>query len=221
MFRSLKFYFYKTFLPFLITRLGKGLLQALLWTCKWEIKGLEQFSQLAQNEKCILILWHNRLAITPFILYKYAPQFIYAAFVSNSRDGELISAVVHSYKVGRTIRVPHHSRHHALKELIKRIEEQKEIVIITPDGPRGPRYEIKPGIAMAALETEAYVIPLNWSANSFIELKTWDKLRIPKPFTTIRVSFDPAISFQKKKNVRLADAQKTLQEGMKNGSSGI
>lgn len=220
MLKKLKLYWkkfsYKILLPFLITRIGQNLMRMLLWTCKWEIEGLDQFKQIAKNEKCILILWHNRLAMVPFILYKYAPQFIYAAFVSNSRDGELISSVVHSYKAGRTIRVPHNNRHQALKEMIKRINEQKEIVIITPDGPRGPCYEVKPGAPLAALETSAYVVPLTWSADRLLELKTWDKLRIPKPFSTIKVTFKEPIIFRKDCNIFLEEAQKILQNALDN-----
>ena len=58
---------------------------------------------------------------------------------------------------------------------------------MTPDGPRGPLYKVKPGIAMAAKEAQATIIPLTWDADHFWELKTWDKLKLPKPFTCIRV----------------------------------
>lgn len=209
--KKLKLFFQKSILPFLVARLGQMGMRLLLKTCQLEVKGLEHFHAIAEKERCILMLWHNRLAMAPFILYRYAPQFIYAAFVSKSRDGELISAVVHSYKAGRTIRVPHNSRHQALKEVIQNLKEKKEVIIITPDGPRGPRYEMKPGIALAAKETEAFVVPLNWTSSKMWELKTWDKLRIPKPFSKITISFEPPLQF---KEVSLESIQKHLQESL-------
>lgn len=203
---------YKMLSLFLAT-VGKGLLNLLLWTCRWEVQGLERFCEIASKDKCVLMLWHNRLAIAPFILHRFTPRFIYAAFISNSRDGQLISTFVHSYKAGRTIRVPHHSRHQALRELIRRIEEKKEIVAVTPDGPRGPRYSVKPGLALAALETQAYVFPLNWEATRFWEFKTWDRLRLPKPFSTVRVQFAPPVRFDQP-SLELQDAQNALQQAL-------
>ncbi|MBA3722080.1 MAG: lysophospholipid acyltransferase family protein [Parachlamydiaceae bacterium] len=192
---SLKHFIQKNILPFLAVRIGKGLMRLLLFTCRWDVSGLEHFKKIAERERCILMLWHNRLAITPFILYKFAPQFIYAAFVSNSRDGELISAIVESYKFGKTIRVPHNARAEALRELIRHVKAQQDIVVITPDGPRGPRYEVKPGVAMAALETSAYVVPLSWEADRSWTFNTWDKLQLPKPFSKIKVSFENPVQF--------------------------
>jgi lysophospholipid acyltransferase (LPLAT)-like uncharacterized protein len=188
-------------LGFLIAYPGQGLIKLLMMTCKWEIHGLEAFKEIAKREKCILALWHNRLALGPSILFRYTPNFIYAALVSKSRDGELLSSVVHSYNTGRTIRVSHQQRHQALRDIITHLEEKKEIVIITPDGPRGPCYEIKQGIAWTARETGAHVIPLSWDADRYWELKTWDKLKIPKPFSRIRVIFGESVTFAKDESI--------------------
>jgi hypothetical protein len=184
-------------LSFGISTIGKALTRMVLSTCKWEVKGLDTFCEFAAKEKCILMLWHNRLAITSFILYRYAKHFSYAALVSNSRDGELIDSLVRSYRNGTTIKVPHNSRHEALRMLIRHMQKKKDVIIITPDGPRGPRYEVKPGIALAALSTGAYVFPFTWQADKFWELKTWDKLRLPKPFSKIKVVFAPPVHFNK------------------------
>ena len=209
---------HKKLFPFLIITLGKKLLSLLLWTCKWQINGLETFKKVANQEKCILAFWHNRLVIAPYILTQYAPEFIYSALISNSRDGELISSLVQSYKIGRTIRVSHHSRHEALREFIQHIETKTSILVITPDGPRGPIYKVKEGIALAALETKAHTIRLNWTANKMWELNTWDKLRIPKPFSTINVFFENPIVLEKSDRMDRKQAQSILQNYMNNAS---
>lgn len=204
---------YKIF-TFLMVTLGHACMRLLLSTCQWQVQGLERFKEIASKEKCILMLWHNRLAIIPFLLYRFAPQFIYAALVSNSRDGEVLSAVIRSYKTGRTIRVPHNARHQALRELVRYLQEKEEVVIITPDGPKGPCYEVKPGVAIAALEAPAVVIPLTWSANRYWEFKTWDKLRLPKPFSTIQVSFNPPVRLKKSEHP-LPEALQVLKASLK------
>lgn len=177
----------------LIAKLSNLCMKLLIRSCRIRIEGLEAFDQLAANEKCILMLWHNRLAIVPFVLSHYTPGILYAALVSGSRDGDILSSIILSCKNGRTIRVPHQGRFQALREIVRYVEERKQIVIITPDGPRGPCYELKPGIALAALETKANLVAFDWEAKHFWELKTWDRLRLPKPFTTISVKFQPPI----------------------------
>jgi len=183
---------------FFVATVGKQCVKLILSTCKWEAKGLEDFYQAASENKCILMLWHNRLAITSFIIERYGKQFKYVAFVSNSRDGELIDALVNSYHRSRTIKVPHQSRHEALRTLIRAIQNSDEIAVITPDGPRGPKYEIKPGITLAATMTQAKVIPFTWQSDRYWELKSWDKLRFPKPFSKIQVNFEKPLQFSKK-----------------------
>lgn len=210
---TLKSRFYQVRNP-LLAKVGKWLMTLLIRTCRIHVEGLENFVKIAEREKCILILWHNRLAIIPFVLTEYTPQMIYAALVSASRDGEILSSVIHSYKQGRTIKVPHLGRYQALQEVIRHVEERKQVVIITPDGPRGPRYEMKPGAAVAALETQAYVITMDWKAARFWEFKSWDRFRVPKPFTTIHFRFLPAIRFENPSETSLEDAKAKLTQNM-------
>jgi lysophospholipid acyltransferase (LPLAT)-like uncharacterized protein len=193
MIKIIRYYFRRRIKPFFIAHSAKAVLRAILWTCRCEVEGVEQFQQVASKQKCILMLWHNRLALVAEVMYKHAPQFIYTAVISNSRDGEPLAILANSYKIGRSIRVPHNSRHQALRKMINHLKQYKEVVIVTPDGPRGPRYEMKPGIVVAAKETAAAIIPFSWSANRFWQLKTWDKLILPKPFSTIKVTLGPPI----------------------------
>jgi lysophospholipid acyltransferase (LPLAT)-like uncharacterized protein len=176
-----------TFSSYFLAYASKYIIKFLLLTCKMSIEGLERFAACVPKEKCIIMLWHNRLALVPEILYRYAPQFIYTALISNSQDGDPLAILAHSYSSGRTIRAPHNARHFALKKLIYNLKAKGEIIIITPDGPRGPRYKIKPGILLAAQETQATLIPLSWTADRYWEFNTWDRFRLPKPFSTIRV----------------------------------
>jgi lysophospholipid acyltransferase (LPLAT)-like uncharacterized protein len=175
-------------LSYPIAYFSKYCIRLILKTCRIEVKGLEEFRIAASKEGCLLMLWHNRLSLVAEIFNTHAPQFIYSAFVSKSRDGEIIALLAESYKAGRAIRVAHNAKHQALKMVINKLKQDKEIVLFTPDGPKGPCYKIKPGIALAAQQAKAPIIPFTWSANTFWQLKTWDQFRLPKPFSTISVS---------------------------------
>ena len=172
---------------------------------------MDRFVKLASQEKCILMLWHNRLAIVAEVLHKHAPQFIYTALISNSRDGDPLAIMAHSYKSGKSIRVPHNARHKALKRVIESLKKSHEVIVITPDGPRGPHYKVKPGTALAAKEASATIIPFTWSSDRFWELKTWDKMRLPKPFSSIKVVLGEPIKALRESQEDLLDLQSKLQ----------
>lgn len=181
---------------FIIAYIGKYGLRLILATCKIEIKGFEYFKETISSKKSILMLWHNRLSIVSEILYRLDKKTIFSAFVSKSRDGDPLAKLASSYKTGKSIRVAHNQRHQALKAVIDALKTGKEVVIMTPDGPRGPRYEVKPGILIAAKEADATIIPFTWISNKFWQLNSWDKLLFPKPFSTLIVTFGrlPAIA---------------------------
>lgn len=168
--------------------LAKGIMRFTLWTCRIEIEGLSHLTQTAKRERCIIMLWHNRIAIMSEILAAYAPHLIFCAFVSKSRDGEFLAVLAHTYSTGRALRVPYNTRHKALGTMISRLKLGKEVMIMTPDGPRGPRYSVKPGVVLAAKKSSAKIIALTWSSSHFWQISSWDKLILPKPFSTIRIS---------------------------------
>jgi len=185
--------FKRHWLPYLFAYSAKILIRMLLKTCRVRLHGLDTFIKTAEIAPCMLMLWHSKLVLIPEILNSHASQFVYTAFISKSRDGDPLAILAESYAAGRALRVPHNSRHLALNKLIDSIKSKGEIIIITPDGPRGPREEIKPGIIFAALETKANIFPFSWQAKSFWQLNTWDRLKIPKPFTSIDVFFGQPI----------------------------
>lgn len=174
---------------FCIPYLIRGFLRLIVMTCRFEIKGSNNLIDAIRSGPTIIVLWHNRIALLGPVLLKIAPNYIYTAFVSNSRDGNLVADYITSYPQGRAIRVRHNAKEHALKTLIERLRTTKEIPLVTPDGPRGPVYVAKPGLMFVVKETQAQLIPFSWESSSYWELKTWDRFRIPKPFTTIYARF--------------------------------
>lgn len=177
----------KKIIPFILGYTIKSVITAIGWTCKFRIEGKNNLIDTAAKSKCIIIAWHNRVGLISEIIQRIAPKNFYAAMISNSRDGEIISVIANSFKHGRSIRVPHDARSAALHSMITQLKYGKEIMIVTPDGPRGPRYKIKPGVVIAAKETQANVIPLTWNASNVWRFRTWDQLMLPKPFSTITV----------------------------------
>ena len=102
--------------------------------------------------------------------------------VSASRDGEYIARVARS--VGFTPLRGSSSQLGAagLKALIE-FARSGRTVAITPDGPRGPRHSIGPGVLAVAQKSGYPIVPFAIGLSSFWELPSWDRFRIPKPFS--------------------------------------
>ena len=69
----------------------------------------------------------------------------------------------------------------ALRELEKVIPHV-EGVGITPDGPRGPRHEVQPGVIEIARLSGAAVVPVTFAAHPAWEMSSWDRFLVPRPF---------------------------------------
>jgi len=199
-------------LPFLYAWTLKFTLKVIGSTCTFHVEGLDVFQKTAAKKTCILLFWHNRLAMIPAILSLFSPQFRYAALVSKSRDGQIIATLANSYRQGRSIRVPHNKRSEALRKLIRELKARDEIFLITPDGPRGPRYQMKPGVVLAAKATTATVFPLSWKASRYWRLKTWDRFILPKPFSKIHVKLGNPLNFPKHHQKRTLDEETKILE---------
>jgi len=60
---------------------------------------------------------------------------------------------------------------------------------ITPDGPRGPRYQCQNGAISLAQLTQAPIIPVSWDVSRKITVNSWDGFMVPLPFAraTLRI----------------------------------
>lgn len=77
-------------------------------------------------------------------------------------------------------------------EMAEKLLENKQGAV-TPDGPRGPAYVVKPGIVDMASETGLAIVPLCAKANRYWQFKSWDKIQMPKPFARVDVYYGEPI----------------------------
>lgn len=140
------------------------------------------------NERYIGALWHNRLLLLPHVLHTYLPNRKGAALISASRDGDLLADFVSRF--GYEVVRGSSSRRGAtaMLQLADVIATGRDAVI-TPDGPRGPAYQIGGGIVFLAQKSGAGVIPINMEYESYWRLKSWDRFILPRPFSSVRVIF--------------------------------
>ncbi len=140
-------------------------------------------------EPLLWVFWHNRIFITPFVYQKYLPGRRGAVLTSPSGDGEMIARVLARFGVGAVRGSSNKRGGAALVSMIDWVKRGQDIVV-TPDGPRGPKYYLQPGVIKLAQATGARIFPIHLKYSSAWKLKTWDAFLIPKPFSKVRVVFD-------------------------------
>jgi lysophospholipid acyltransferase (LPLAT)-like uncharacterized protein len=165
---------------------GFRLLQLLGRTLRYEIDDRAGIVGKPVTEHYIGALWHNRLLVFPLVLRRFFPERPGAALISASGDGDLLADAVQRF--GYEVVRGSSSKLGASGLLqLGNVLASGHDVVITPDGPLGPAYEIGPGIVFLAQKTGASLLPLNLEYSSCWRLKSWDRLIVPRPFSKIRI----------------------------------
>jgi lysophospholipid acyltransferase (LPLAT)-like uncharacterized protein len=132
----------------------------------------------------VFLLWHE--ALLP-LLWQHRGQGI-AIVVSEAREGQYLSDFAASlgYRslYGSSTRGGARALLRAVREL-----QAGHAVAFTPDGPRGPRRELKPGVIAAAQRGGALIVPIHAEADRAWRLHSWDRFMIPKPLAQVWITY--------------------------------
>jgi lysophospholipid acyltransferase (LPLAT)-like uncharacterized protein len=168
--------------------LGSWALRLLAMTLRIRVEDPGVLGEHVRQGPFILVFWHNRLLLVPVAWNQFfvrkGPCGV--AMTSTSRDGELIAQFLGRFGIGSVRGSATRRGSAALRELARFLKNGHDVAI-TPDGSRGPLYEMKPGVALLAQLSGRPVLPLSFEFSSAWRLKSWDRFYIPKPFS--RVTF--------------------------------
>lgn len=142
-------------------------------------------SKNLSNKSAVFIFWHSKMLIG----WRLFRGKRYAAMVSQSKDGEILSSLLRTWKYRVFRGSGSKGGKEAVEEIVASLKNNKSVVI-TPDGPRGPAKEIKNGALIIANRTGLPVIPVSitYSKSKVLE-RSWDKFEIPLPFSKCEVTF--------------------------------
>jgi lysophospholipid acyltransferase (LPLAT)-like uncharacterized protein len=171
------------------------LLRGLFATLRVRVDDQARHLAPPPGQPVIYAFWHNRiLAITAAFLRVY-PRDRRGVLVltSASKDGMWLGALVARLGMGSVRGSSSRRGATAMRELIEKVEQGHDIAI-TPDGPRGPRYELGPGMIYLAQRARIPIIPIHARFGRHWCLKTWDGFCIPKPFSRIEVTLAPTLN---------------------------
>jgi len=136
----------------------------------------------------VLAFWHGRML---YFLHRYHRQR-FTMLVSQSKDGDFVSLVLQRFGVDVTRGSSSRGGTQALRILLRKIRGGYHVAV-TPDGPRGPRYVVHPGVVAVAKQTGAAILPVTYSARWCKVLQSWDAFVLPLPFSRIMVIYGAPI----------------------------
>ena len=165
---------------------GFWLLQIWARTLRYEVDDRAGVVGKPVTENYIGALWHNRLLIFPLVLRRFLPNRHGAALISASRDGDLLADAIHRFGYDVVRGSSSRLGASAILQLTEALAAGRDVVI-TPDGPRGPAYELGPGIIFLAQKSGAAVLPMNLEFSHCWRLGSWDRFIVPRPFSKVRV----------------------------------
>ena len=169
-------------------------------TSFWHIKNNNVIQDLIiKNQSFIVCFWHSRLLMASFCWENNAKNF--KMLISSHHDGKIISHAVSHFGISTISGSSRKKTISSLKIILQELK-MKNVIGITPDGPKGPIEKIKPGLINLLKKTNVPVVPLSYSARFIIKLNTWDKFLLATPFNKFIAVWGKPIFYNQKHSLK-------------------
>ncbi|MBN1516559.1 lysophospholipid acyltransferase family protein [Candidatus Sumerlaeota bacterium] len=147
---------------------------------------------LRDGEPCIFVYWHENLLLSLIfspLARRHGRVFV---MLSPSNDAEILARTIQWFGL-ESVRGSSFKRPKAaLLEMIGALGPHKHASIAI-DGSRGPRRVLQPGALMIAQKAGGTIIPVSYRHSSLWRTKSWDRTKIPKPFSRVQLTMHPPI----------------------------
>lgn len=177
-----------TCLPFLAAWIIRGLHFSIRPVILGE-EGPRSFWE--RGEHLIFAFWHEQLLL---MIKGYRGPGA-KILISASKDGELIARVMERFGQGTVRGSSTRGGRAAFRALVAQGREPVDFGI-TPDGPKGPRRQLKEGIAHLARITGRAVIPMTFVCSRGHRFGSWDRFLLPYPFCRGVFSYGEPVRFE-------------------------
>ena len=165
------------------------ILRLIYCTCRLTVRNAQYREDAeAQYGAVVIAFWHE---VLPLAVWRYRNSGV-NTLTSYSRDGDMIARVIARFGIPAMRGSSSRGGHEALQRMTYAVQ-QGVTVAITPDGPRGPRRELKLGPAVVSARASAPVVPIGLAVSRCWRMNSWDRMVIPKPFARIVCEYGEAI----------------------------
>jgi lysophospholipid acyltransferase (LPLAT)-like uncharacterized protein len=156
--------------------LAHAYIRVLHRTMRIEVRGDETLEAARRDPgKYILCFWHSRFVLMPYCYP--GPRIVVLS--SNHRDAEALVRILRRFGIEQARGSSTEGGAAGLRQILRKVEEGCDVGL-TPDGPRGPRRRVQPGVIAIARLTGLPIIPVTFSAFPSRRLRTWDGTLLPR-----------------------------------------
>ena len=158
-------------------------------TLKIEYQNYSSIDQMGSNDqKFIAAFWHGSMLVPWYVLRDKN----FSALVSQSKDGELLTRLLKNWNYNVVRGSSNVGGKEAMQFMIDEVSAGKNLAI-TPDGPKGPEFKMKPGTVVLSKKTGAKIIMIGVGYKNYWQLGSWDKFKVPKFFSRVVLKFSEPI----------------------------
>lgn len=195
----------------LVVTLGWVFILLLGKSIKLKCEGLHYMHDLEkQGIPYLVSIWHGRF-LMPLYYFRYQGFIV---LVSQHIDGEMIAKNIHRLGYETVRGSSTRGGAEAFQKMVVQLKNGRNTVII-PDGPTGPRHQLKPGAVFMAMKAGIPIIPMTSSADSAFFARSWDRFMVPKPFSSVLVKIGPPITIPPNCSAReLVEWKRKVQQKM-------
>lgn len=187
---------------------GSTLLRLLGHTIRFTEIGAEAWRpKTPRAENAIYAFWHSSLLMASFF---YRHRGI-VGLISHSRDGELLARVLEPMGYVLVRGSTSRGRFSALRGLVRHLNRGLDVAL-APDGPRGPREIVQPGIIELARLTGRRIVPFVFDASRRRRLNSWDRMIVPMPFSRVVLAFEEPVLVGRRADREETEAKRKLLE---------
>jgi len=148
-------------------------------TMKIEARGAEVLASARRDPgRYILVFWHSRFVLMPYCYP--GPRIVVLS--SNHRDAEALVRILRKFGIEQARGSSTKGGATGVRQILRKVHDGCDVGL-TPDGPRGPRRRVQPGVVAIGQFTGLPIIPVTFSAWPARRLRSWDKTLLPKFFS--------------------------------------
>ena len=168
----------------LVSHFGSGYVKALFSTCLTDLQGFDEHivTRRLGGEASLMAFWHCNILMMTGNFVGYDARVL----ISEHGDGEHIAQVCLRLGNGVVRGSTTRGGARSLIQLSRQLENGVDVVV-TPDGPKGPARIAQAGVIYLAARTGCPIVPVGVASDSYHEVGSWDKFRVPYPGSKIVV----------------------------------
>jgi lysophospholipid acyltransferase (LPLAT)-like uncharacterized protein len=172
--------------------LAIGIIRTWWFTCRVvKVQGAQYLDEaLAKAPSLVPCYWHQHQLFAAKYLLEQRSRMKVGWLISPSVDGELGAMMVRRVGAHAIRGSSTHTGARALRDYYQALVKEGISPVITPDGPRGPRFKFKPGALLLAQMSGRPMLPMAYAASRAWRIK-WDRFVIPVPFSRVVIAIGP------------------------------